>query len=532
MKTIPLGPFFGINNRLPDFELNIRTRQMQGNWLRSAVNVDIDNAGKVRRRKATRLVQAMTGAHSLHMTSATTGYVVRASAMHSITLPTYSETLFKVLSSDAPVRWSAIGDDLYYSSATDNGRITAGVWYPMGLPTPAAPTYSFVGGTLLAATYQISVSYFNNVTGEEGGISPSCNPALTTTGGIRIPLPAATPGATHINIYLSLPSGSVTLWLAQVATGTAIYDCIALPTGREAAQRFEAPLPLGELFTSNGRLCVISGSNVCVGLPYRPGYYLPEEGYIPFAAPVTVAIENQGGTYIAADETFWVPGDLGDNKDAITAVLPYGAVRGTAFALPITPNDSAKVGWFTPHGLAIGNISGGVDMRTEKNVDVVAPASGTSVVFETDGYRRVVTCGYCVNLESGALTSYSDWAFTSTSGGYGTQADGIYALSTEGEVDASVGLGKQDFGVEELKHLPSVYLGVNSDMPMRLRVQTPSADYTYDARGSGTDLKMQRVDPGKALRSTWYDLTLSNQGGADFILASVSFAPTVSKRRI
>lgn len=529
MKTIPKGPFLGVNNRRPTFDLHV---DKVGDFLASCENVDIDNAGKVRRRKATRRIQAMIGAHSLRMTSATTGYLVRASAMYSITLPTYSETLFKVLGSDAPVSWVDYGGDLYYSSATDNGRITAGAWYPIGLPTPAAPTYTVIGGSLLAATYQISVSYSNSVTGEEGGISPSCNPELTTTGGIRIPLPAATPGATHVNIYLSLPNGAVPLWLAQVATGTATYDCIALPTGREAMQRAEVPLPLGELFISNGRLCSISGNVVYIGLPFRPGYYLPSEGYIPFAAPVTVAIENQGGTYIAADETFWIPGDLGDNKDAITTVLPYGAVQGTAFALPITPNDSALVGWFTPHGLAIGNISGGVDMLTEKNVDVVAPASGTSVVFETDGYRRVVTCGYCVNLESWAATTYTGWGFTSTSGGYGTQADGIYALITDGEVDASVGLGKQDFGVEELKHLQTVYLGVNADMPMQLRVQTPDADYTYYARSSGTDLKMQRIDPGKGLRSTWYDLTLSNQGGADFTLASVSFAPTVSKRRI
>ena len=68
---------------------------------------------------------------------------------------------------------------------------------------------------------------------------------------------------------------------------------------------------------------------------------------------------------------------------------------------------------------------------------------------------------------------------------------------------------------------------------MELRVQAPrEVDYTYAARSSGEDLQMQRIDPGKGLRANWYELTVLNAGGADFTLASVSFAPTASTRRI
>ena len=59
MKTQPTGPFLGINNRLPDFALATE----KGRWLREAENVDIDNAGRVRRRKATSLVQALPAPH-------------------------------------------------------------------------------------------------------------------------------------------------------------------------------------------------------------------------------------------------------------------------------------------------------------------------------------------------------------------------------------------------------------------------------------------------------------------------------------
>ena len=153
-----------------------------------------------------------------------------------------------------------------------------------------------------------------------------------------------------------------------------------------------------------------------------------------------------------------------------------------------------------------------------------------SAVFQSDGYYRVVSCGWCLNLENGAATSYTDYDFTSISGNYGTLADGVHDLAATGDVPWIANLGKLDFGTEAFKHLPAVYLGVNSEVPVSLRVQTPEHDYTYDARSAATDTRIQRVDPGKGLRSTWYELSLL--GESDFTLASVSFAPAASTRKI
>ena len=104
-------------------------------------------------------------------------------------------------------------------------------------------------------------------------MSPSSNLELTgATGGFRVTLPGAVPGATHVNIYLSEANGAIPRLLATVAVGTATYDCVALPTGRQNNGRFEQPLPEGRLFFSNNRLCSIVGSDVFVGEPYRYGY--------------------------------------------------------------------------------------------------------------------------------------------------------------------------------------------------------------------------------------------------------------------
>ena len=530
MKTISKGPFLGINNRLPDFALSVRTRQVQGDYLRAADNVDIDNSGSIVRRRAAALLYQTAGAHSLYLVSETVGYLVRDSVLYRVGFPVYSENSFAPLTSNAPVSYAEFAGSLYYSNGTDSGRITGGVWFPMALPTPATPTTSVIPGTLAAGTYQIAVSHYNSVTREEGGVSASCNPTLAATGGFRVALPAQTPGADKVIVYISTLNGSIPMLHTSVVAGTAYLDVTTLATGREATQRYEAPLPAGtQLFMFNGCLCSVNGASVYEGSPFRPGYYLPSEGRVPFPANVSNAVPAQNGIYIVADKTYWIPGTrITTGEDVIQQVLPYGGVRGTSF---ITPSKT-QVGWFGQHGIVLADTHGEVNAVMYENIAITPPASGTSALFSDRGYLRVVSCGWCLNLENLATTSYSDYDFTSMSGGYGTKADGVYALVSTGNVWATIDLGKEDFGTEELKHLPAVYLGVTAETPMTLRVQTPQHDYAYDARSSGTELRVQRVDTGRGLRSNWYNFTLTNSEGSDFTLATVSFSPVASTRRI
>lgn len=531
MKTTPLGPFLGINNRKPSNALRLtQSGRPVGDFLASADNVDIDNAGQIRRRSGTTRIVAMSNAHSLYMHTETDGFLVRANALYAITLPNYTETLLKVLASDARMSYQHYGnDDHYFSNGTDSGRITDGVVYPMGLPTPDAPAITAIGGSLLAGWYQVAVSYANTVTGEEGGISASSNLELTSTGGLRVALPADAPGATHVNVYLSEANGTVPRLHTTAALGTTTLDLSTLPAGRPSNGRFEAPLPAGTLFAHNGRLCSFSGNTVYVGEAYRPGYYLPLSGYIPFAAPVSIAVSNQTGVFIAADKTRYFPGDLDAVQGQIVDVFPYGAVPGTAF----TACFMEQWGWFGDKGLVLVDTSQNAKAVMLENVSLTPPDLGCSVMLDSDGYRRVASCGWAINLSTGAATTYSDWAFTSASYLYGTKADGVYLLNTTGTATATVNFGKKGFDTEQLKRMPAVYLGLESVAKMALRIQTADGkDYTYQTERSDAALQIQRVTPGKGLRSNWFELTLTNTAGADFKLATVSFAPAPSTRRI
>lgn len=530
MKTQRKGPFLGINNRLPATALHV---DKVGDFLADAENIDIDNAGQLRRRQAAALIHPLAAPHSLYMTSDTAGFMVMASELYAVTLPTYGATSIKALTSNAAMSYAEIGGVLFCSNGTDSGRIVGGVALPMAFPTPDAPTVAGgIGGDLPAGKYRVAVAYCNPVTGEEGGVSPSQTIATIATGGLRITLPPTTTGATNANVYLTTLNGSVLMLATSALIGVwPTVDVIAEATGREANQRHEMPLPAGRLFAFQGALCSYAGNEVFEGIPFRPGYCLQVGSRIPFVDEVSNVVPTENGVYVVADETFWLAGPAMTKAERVSPILPYGGVTGTAFEVP---GDGKQVGWFGDEGIVIGDKLGQVKAVMTDNIDLEAPSSGNSMVFTDRGYLRVVSCGWCLNLENLRATRYTDFDFTSLSGDYGTKEDGIYALSATGKVNASVSLGKEDFGTEAKKALPAVYLGVQSEAPMLLNVSSPKqGSYSYSARSYNADaLELHRVDPGKGLSATWYDLSIANVDGSDFIMASVSFAPVASTRRI
>lgn len=529
MKTSPMGPFAGIGNRRPEFSMFDEAR---GYFLTHAENVDLDTDGSLVVRREPELVQAMTAPHSMFGR-----LMVRASTLYSITLPSYAETFKRLLSSNAPMSYAEINGSIYFSNGTDSGRVDAdGTVRPWGLPTPAAPTVSGIAGTLFAGKYQVQTSYSNSTTGEEGGTSPATSFELSAAGALRVTLPGATDGASHVNVYVSSVNGGICLFQTSVAAGTATADITAIAMNkREATARTEAPLPAGSrIFEFNGRLCAASGKDLFVGLPYRPGYYLPLAGRITFPGNISVAVGNQSGIFVAAgNKTYFIAGGDPEQAEMLRDVLPYGAVPGTEFVIP--DKENIVVGWMGAKGFVFGASDGSVKAVTSDDVDVgTLPASGTSAVFESHGRRRVYSCGYVLHLETNGVTTYADFDITSFSGdGYGTKADGVYLVDGAGPAPSwRVGLGRHRIGTEALKHMPAIYVGASGSRPIQARITTErQGAFSYKARSKSSGIQIHRIDPGMGLKDNWFDIELFNANSDDRI-ATVSFSTAASTRRI
>lgn len=526
MKPVQLGPFLGLNTRIEDFALSTK----EGTFLSEASNVYCDKAGRIHRRPGLTLMQAMTGAHSLFK-----NYLVRASTLYRITLPTYSETLVKVLASDGAMSYAEHDGSIYYSNGTDSGRIASdGAVYPWALPTPSAPATSNIAGTLPAGKYLVAVGYANTTTGEEGGLSASAVVTLSAAGAIRVTLPAATTGATHVKVYVSKHNGTALGLYSTVATGTATVDITSTTTGKTGQDKYIEPMPAcTNLFIHMGRLCGTKGDTLYYSEPYRMGYYRADKGFIRFESAISVAVPNQSGVYVVTDKTQWIPGDVATPADMIRDVRNYGAVPGTVFSFPTI----TLVGWVGDKGFVIGDDQGQVTSPTEDVIDFDPPASGTAYVMDLAKERLVVSCGYCMNLETRSVTQWDGYALNSLSEGYGIAPVGVLSLSGDtdngSDIASTIGLGRLNFQTEELKHLIACYVGVASPEKMAVTVTLPDErEYTYATRSSDAALKMQRFDLGRGLRANWFGLTLSNTNGADFTLASASIEAKASTRRI
>lgn len=531
IKTESLGPFRGINNRLPDFAL----RTKEGDFVRSALNADVDDSGSFRLRIGQNRVQPLSAPHSLHKTADGRFFAVIGSVLYRITLPSYSQTLIKALSSNSRVYYAEHNGDLYYSNGIDSGRISAAsVWYPWALPSPALPAVAAIAGALPAGKYLVAVTYSNSVTGEEGGAKGSTQHVLTAAGALRVTLPGAVTGSTHVNVYVSATNGEVPCLHGSVEVGTSSYDITTLVTTRFCTTIGLEPLPAGiGLFTHLGRLGVISSGVVFYSEPWRLGYFQPYANYIGFPDEASIVVPAQNGCYIVADKTRWFAGDLG-SPSAIVDVLPYKAVAGTEFEAV----SDMTVGWFSDAGIVVASPAGEAVATMADHIDLTAPASGASAVVIEGGFERVISCGWALNLTNKAATQYADFEYTSFAGGYGTKADGIYQLTglTDNgtEIDAPIGLGRHHFGTLAGKRIPKMRLGVESDRPMVATISTPEypGGYSYDARWVSADLREQQIILGRGLAASWFDITLSNRGGADFALAtlSVDVAPLARRR--
>lgn len=112
-ESVVLGRFAGIKN-------TVAPERLTGAELEKAVNVDIDDAGQVRRRRGVTLVSS--GAFHSPYTFGSYTYVVKNNAL-GIVYPNYSFTAI-VTASSWPISYTPVGEQLYFSSFSHSGVLT------------------------------------------------------------------------------------------------------------------------------------------------------------------------------------------------------------------------------------------------------------------------------------------------------------------------------------------------------------------------------------------------------------------------
>lgn len=392
-NTAPIGPFVGINNRLPDHQLGVVERgRKAGDYLRNAVNVDLTAAGTLQRRKGSTLVVPGSDCHSL-WSDGEKAFYVDGTNLKRFT----GEVVATGLAYGRPVSFcKAPTSDVIW---TDGVRLEAIGKGSLAVPTPnPAPTVTAsTGGALHAGHYQVCITAVA-ADGRESGSTWPVQVQVQDSGRIEV---SGLPG-TLVNIYVS-PLNGDTLYLTASTTASSYIIPVMGVQGAQCPTLNLRPLPSGRFVCEyHGRLLVADASGLYYSEPWAYGLYNPLRGYIPLAG-ITLLEPGQTGVYVAtADKTYWLSGLDVDQVERAVELLPYGAVEGSAAHL----ENSNDIAWFSSRGLVIGTQDGQVKNMQEENVAVGAAQAGATLYREQDGMRQLVAAVSGAQESRAAANSY------------------------------------------------------------------------------------------------------------------------------
>lgn len=393
-KSLTLGPFIpGMNNRRPDYKLDNSKNGNRATFVRSAVNTDITEQGTMKRRAGYALALSGDDCHSLWThPDGTWGLYVDYATLYRISgtaLHPVKTALRTDMSPGHLVSYAETLNGAYYSNGVVIGRVDAAGNHPVGVPMLAVTPLATggAGGALQAGDYLVCFTQLNADLEESGSTVPQpvsvpANGKITITN-----LPAAFPaGVTAVSIYVTAPNDGVLMRLTVLAAPSVSFEYVApSPLGARCATLLLMPMPVGSIVREvNGRLLIAAGSVLYYSEPYAHALFNPARNYIMFPAPITMVESCQTGFFIAAEQTYWVKGDVGNTE--LDPVLPFGAVPNTSGQSA----DENVAYWMSSRGMIRGTPDGQVARMQEENVAVDQARIGAFLYRKGDGMKQAL----------------------------------------------------------------------------------------------------------------------------------------------
>lgn len=382
--TVRIGSFGpGIDNRLERTQLESTNAQRQRlQALSAGDNIDINDAGGMRRRKGFVPRTSEGAAHSLWGDGGPDGYCVLDGDLVRLTEAGdgVAVSLLREGVGAAPMSFDRMPDGrVLFGSSAGLGIVQAGQAQRLCPPALAVePGIALGAGGLRAGRYLVAFTRIEG--GIEGPVGDITQVSVPDGGALVV---SGLPG-TPVRVYVSAPNGAdPLLQVATSATSTTVAG-IALDGIRCMTLRL-AELPGGDIVRHhNARVLVAMGPYLLHSEPYALGLYSPGESYIPFPAPITVVRPVKGGVYVVADRTYWLSADL---KADLLPLLPYGALPGSDGRRP----DQKGAYWLSDRGLVMADEAGNVKNVQEARLSLAGGTRGATLLRERNGSTHILT---------------------------------------------------------------------------------------------------------------------------------------------
>lgn len=390
MSSKRIGPFLGLNNTRPLTQLEQFERgQRSGDFMRSADNVDVTDAGTLRRRQgwAKRLGGTqMRGLFALDDGSALVADYNQLCRLTYEDGQLNKQALMAELHPGAEVSYTATPAGVYLSDGYGLWVFRGGAVARATMEAPNAPGLSAsAGGSLPGGLYQVACT-FERQDGTQSCASVTVQADVPDDGILNIHLPTTTQSLTAwVNVFVSPVNGDALFLAERLPIGTTSTTLYVPPEqGGRCTTLYMAPTPAGQIVRQHqGKLLVARGAVVFTSQPYAYGIYDPAEDFMQFPAEVTLLEPVGAGLFIVADKTYFLPNEPGA---AIAEVLPYGAPRGAA----VQRGEGGGIYWMGDRGLVQATEDGQAKNVNDGVLTLPKPHSAALLVREQDGMEQIV----------------------------------------------------------------------------------------------------------------------------------------------
>lgn len=372
-RIVSLGSFKrGVTNRRQPTRLGDRDEAgAHVHWLLGADNVDLDDGGFLtRRRGVTRVVSGK--AHSLWGAGQDMLAVVDDELV-MVDASMQAHTLMGGMGPH-PVSYTRAPDGcIYFTNGTVIQRLKGRAVEDL-CPRPPAIVSAAVGqGALPAGRYHYTATM------EQGGVE---SPAYTVQA-VDVPegasLTVTVQGVGTANVYVTAANGEV---LSLAGANSSVQVTTPVLEGRECETLDTVNLPPGQIIRYyRSRLWVAAGSVLWFSNDYHYAICRPDRSYLTFPAPITVVEPTDGGLYICADKTYWLP----DIAEGIRVVDDDGGIFGTS------GQKGTDAYWHSAAGLVVGAPNGQIEKVQEAALMLTNAEQGASLYRKQDGTNHIVT---------------------------------------------------------------------------------------------------------------------------------------------
>ena len=396
-KVVTYKNFNGLNN-------NQNPENTPVNYLKKALNVNIDKTGNVSKRKG--YTKVITGSFtSLWASPSGNGcYAVLEGNLIKINYDYTYSTLLNNVGIDK-LSFEEVDNIIYFSSVSYNGIIENGTLKTWGLSKNLIkPILSVTTGSLLEGIYQVSFTYVRN-DGIESGVSESTKITIPINSGITLNIPSINDSSIlYARIYCSTQNGS-TLYYSGTSTIGSNYTINTISNLSNPLRLFNLDAaPTGHIVRYyRGRIYIASDNILWYSEPLQYQHFRLNSNYIEFPTRIKEIMPVEDGIWIGSDRLYFLSGDEPTQfkriiKDNIKIVEGTATIVSSSYNLEGTDQGSnagspAEYKWLVTSNIGILSLNNSNQSSnlTVQNVELEQSLLGTSLFLQEAGRNQYLS---------------------------------------------------------------------------------------------------------------------------------------------